>query len=248
MNARPAPKPTPAAAPAPRFDRQFIEEHRLLERYLENKLPFKGARDLELWCRANPAYLDELALSERTQASLKLLEAGGRPLDLGEPKPPWWQTPYLSIGLAVATCLALIAFWALFGKYHLLRSELTDARTAVARGPLVQPATESNVYIAPDHAAGIDHAKLVVSRASPQLLDVHIDMSFTKLTQFRLFVDKQDQGRALVLNNLVKDSNNELRFTINSTGLSAGVYAVRIEGLPFKGSPVALGWLRLEVH
>lgn len=32
---------------APRIDRKFIEDHRLIDRYLEGKLPFKGARDLE---------------------------------------------------------------------------------------------------------------------------------------------------------------------------------------------------------
>ncbi len=52
-------------------------------------------------------------------------------------------------------------------------------------------------------------------------MDVHIDLGYTqKLMQFRMFVDKQDQGRALVLNNLLKDSNGELRVTLNSTGLA----------------------------
>ena len=72
-----------ADAPAPRFDRKFIEEHQLLEKYLTNKLPLKGARDLESWCRANPLYLDELKIAERAQTSLKLLEAAGKPQDLG---------------------------------------------------------------------------------------------------------------------------------------------------------------------
>ena len=67
---------------SPRFDRKFIEDHRLVERYLTNQLPLKGARDLENWCRAHPEYLNELQLSERAQTSLKLLEASGRPQDL----------------------------------------------------------------------------------------------------------------------------------------------------------------------
>ena len=74
--------------PAPRFDAKFIEEHKLVERYLEHKLPAKGARDLENWCRANPDYLNGLKLSERAQTSLQLLEASGQPLDLSEPKTP----------------------------------------------------------------------------------------------------------------------------------------------------------------
>src|ERR1700720_4553919 len=46
----------PVTAPtAARFDAKFIEDHKLLDRYLEGKLPPKGARDLENWCRANPA-------------------------------------------------------------------------------------------------------------------------------------------------------------------------------------------------
>jgi hypothetical protein len=78
---------------------------------------------------------------------------------------------------------------------------------------------------------------------------LHIDLNYTaKLTQFRMFVDKQDQGRALVLNNLLKDSNGELRITLNSTGLAAGIYNVRLEALPFRGSPIPVGWLILEVR
>ena len=68
MNARTVSQGNPQTA-LPRFDRKFIEDHNLIERYLENKLPFKGARDLENWCRAHPDYLDELKLAERTIAS-----------------------------------------------------------------------------------------------------------------------------------------------------------------------------------
>jgi len=248
MNARTISQGNPQAAP-PRFDRKFIEDHKLLERYLENKLPVKGARDLENWCRANPEYLNELRLSERAQTSLKLLEASGQPPDLREPQQPWWKSIYVPIGLAVVAVLSLIAFWALFGKYELLRSQLDDTRTLLSQGSLVQPATESTQQVTPDRAPGIDRARVVVNRSAPQLMDVHIDMGYTnKLMQFRMVVDKKDQGRALILNNLLKDSNGELRMTLNSTGLDAGIYNVRIEALPPRGSPIPLGWLILEVR
>jgi hypothetical protein len=39
-----------------------------------------------------------------------------------------------------------------------------------------------------------------------------------------------------------------LRMTLNSTGLSAGIYTVRIEALPFRGSPIPVGWLILDVR
>src|SRR3984957_12991385 len=142
MNARTVSQGNPQTAP-PRFDRKFIEDHKLLERYLENKLPLKGARDLENWCRANPEFLNELKLSERAQTSLKLLEACGRPVDLQEPKPPWWKNVYILIGVSIIALLSLLAFWAALGKYMLLRGELEDTQALMNHGSLVQPATKT---------------------------------------------------------------------------------------------------------
>lgn len=238
-----------SAPVSPRFDRKFIEDHKLIERYLENKLPFKGARDLEQWCRANPDYLNNLKLSERAHASLKLLEASGKPQDLGEPKPPWWKSIYVLIGLAALSFVCLMACWSIAAKYGALQRKLDDTKRTLSQGPLIQPATEKAIYISPDHAPGIDRARIKLSRTTPLLMDVHIDLDYTKkLAQFRLFVDKKDQGRALVLNNLLKDSNGELRMTLNSTGLSAGEYSVRIEALPPRGIPMPVGWLLLDVE
>ncbi len=248
---RPAASPRPVTSPvSPRFDAKFIEEHQLIEKYLDGKLPAKGSRDLENWCRANPEYLNGLKLSERAQASLQLLEASGSPLDLQEPAPPWWKSPYVPIALAVLALICLLGFSTLFAKYSLLRSELEDARTRVHQGSLVQPAVESSVSVGPDHAPGIDRARVIVNSSAPQLMDLRIDMSYTKAMQFRVIVDKKDQGRALILNNLIKDSNNELRLTLNTTGIAAGIYTVRIESLPSRGnaSPLPEGWLILEVR
>jgi len=247
MNARTATSGNPQPA-APRFDRKFIEDHRLIERYLENKLPVKGARELENWCRAHPDFLNELNLSERAHATLKLLEASGQPQDLREPQPPWWKSVYVLIGLSVVALLSLVAFWALFGKYMLLRGELEDTRTLMHQGTLEQPATQTSLRVSPDRAPGIDRARVAVSHNAPQLLDLHIDMSYVKQMQFRMTVDKKDQGRALILNNLLKDSNGDLRLTFNTTGLAAGTYTARIEALPLRGGPIGEGWLILDVQ
>ena len=155
---------------------------------------------------------------------------------------------YLLIGLAALAFVCLAALLVLAGKYSSLQGKLEDTKRAILQGPLVQPATAKEIYISPDHAPGIDRARIQLNRAAPLLMDVHIDLGYTqKLLQFRLFVDKQDQGRALVLNNLLKDSNGELRVTLNSTGLAAGIYTVRIEALPPRGIPIPIGWLIIEV-
>jgi hypothetical protein len=248
MNARTI-SPAKPPAPAPRFDRKFIEDHKLVERYLENKLPFKGARDLENWCRAHPEYLEELKLSERAHSSLKLLEAAGAPQDLGEEKPPWWKSINVLFGLCALTAVSFVAFWFLFGKYELLKIQLEDTKTLMTQGSLVQPAVETTVRVSPDHSPGIDHARIVLNHNAPQLMEVHVDLGYTqKLNQFRIIIDKKDQGRAMILNDLLKDSNGELQITLNSTGLSQGIYTVRIEALPYRGTPLPVGWLLLEVR
>jgi hypothetical protein len=248
MNAQsPHAAPSLATGPTPqRFDRKFIEDNRLIERYLTNKLPLKGAQELENWCRAHPEFLDELQLSERTHASLKLLEASGRPQDLGEPPLPWWRTPYLLMGLGGVTLLCIVGLGTLFGKYILLNGQLDSARALASQGSLVAPTTERIVRIAPDHAAGIDATHVAVSRAAKELLELRIDMNYSRENQFRIFVDKHDQGRVLVLDNLFKDSNGELKVSFNTSGLTPGRYDVRIEAIPARGLPIAEGWLLLD--
>ena len=254
MNANTAASTTPPlVTPAPRFDAKFIEEHRLMDRYLEHKLPPKGAREFENWCRANTDYVAGLKLAERAQASLQLLEACGRTIDLTEQKPPWWKSPYALLGSGALAMACLLGFSVLFGKYVLLRHELEDTRTRMRQGSLVQPATTRELQVTPDRAAGLDKARIAVSQNVPQLIDLRIDMGYSKEQQFRMIVDKQDQGRALVVNNLIKDSNGELRLTFNTTGLTAGHYTVRLDALPFLSSggspgPSPAGWLTLEVR
>ncbi len=231
-----------------RFDRKFIEEHGLIERYLENKLPYKGARELENWCRANPQFLDELKMTERTHASLKLLEASGRPQDLREPQTPWWKTTAFLIGLGTASAASLIAFWALFGKYELIKGELEDANGKLHHGSLIAPGEQTSLRIAPDRAPNLNGARVSIDRHSAKLMALRIDVGNIHATQFRVIVDKKDQGRALTIENLARDSNGDLRLAFNTSALADGIYDVRIESMPLFGAQVPAGWLTLDVH
>ena len=90
---------------------------------------------------------------------------------------------------------------------------------------------------------------ITVTTTAPQLVDLHVDMGYTgkKLMQFKVTVDKEGQGRALILNNVLRDSNNEIRMTFNTTGIAAGLYRVRIEALPMSGPAIEEGWFLLDV-
>ncbi len=242
----PAKAAAPTAQPSPRFDRKFIEDHQLLERYLTGKLPLKGARDLENWCRAHPEYLEELQLGVRAQGSLKLLEAAGQPQDLGEPKLPWWKTPWLNVALGGIAVLCLIGFLALFGKFMLMRGELEDVKLIAKQGSLAPPTESQSMRLEPDRIPDIDRAKVSINHAAPAMINLKVDLSYTKLTLFKVTIEKKGQGRVLVIDNLSKDSNGDLRFTFNSSGLTPGQYRVRVEGLPFRGDPIGMAWFIID--
>jgi len=228
-------------------DRRFIEDNGLIERYLEGTLPRKGARELEDWCRANPDYLAELKLAERARLSLALLEASGGSQDLREPLPPWWQTPVFVALLAGVTVVSLACLWVLYGKYSLLRGERDDALVKISQGTLAPPAAHNILRLSPDRAAAVDQARVPINHTMPQMLELHIDMSYVKTPQFRVTVDKKDQGRVLVMDNLLRDSNGDLKVSFNTSALTPGRYDLRIEALPLLGMPMAVGWLILDV-
>jgi hypothetical protein len=232
----------------PPIDRAFVESNQLVERYLDNKLPYKGQRDLEAWCRANPDYLLEQHLSERTVASLKLLEASGLPQDLSEPRTPWWKLPQV-LALACAVAIAgLVGCVILTGKLTLLTGRYEDVRKQVGQGSLAPPNAIRNLRIQPDRAAGTGSAILKVDHTVAQLIDVAIDMAYSPEKRFRVTIDKRDQARALVLGGLSKDSNGDMHVAFNSTALSAGQFDVSIQALPMLGAPTDAGWLVLDVH
>jgi hypothetical protein len=246
---KPAERPAAGAAPAmPPLDQAFIESNQLIERYLEGKLPYKGGRDLEAWCRAHPEYLQKLRLGERAVASLKLLEASGNPADLTEPRTPWWSKPHALIAACLVAVAALVGCLLLSGKITLLSGRLEDAAVKLRQGTLAPPGSVQALRIAPDRTAEAGAARLTVNRNVPQLIDLSIDMSFSTEKRFRITVDKRDQARVLVLGDLVKDSNGNLRVTFNTSALSAGPYDVRIQALPLLGEPIDAGWMVLDVH
>ncbi len=239
---------TPISPAAARFDRKFIDEHGLLDKYLSSALPVKGARDLEQWCRTHPEFLEEHKIAERAQASLRLLDASGRPADLAEPTEPWWRNTYVHIGVALIALASLLAFFLLLGKYERVKSGLEDAKLAAKQGALLAPSSITAVRIDPDRSPGLGGASISATHAAATLIALKINMSFTKLAVFKVTVEKTNQGRALVLDGLAKDSNGDLKVEFNSSGLPPGTYDIRIDGLPFRGQPIGMGWLTLNVH
>ena len=88
------------------------------------------------------------------------------------------------------------------------------------------PGTTRTVRITP--AARGTHAaeQLTLHAGEPaELIELRIDVSFARQNAFRLTIDKKDQAHAGMIHNLLRDSNGQLRLTLNSSGLHPGTTA-----------------------
>jgi len=259
--AAPSEKPRPAApaAPAPAaasalvtpsrgMDRDFIARNQVVERYLSGKLPIKAATDFERYCKEHPELLDELGLPERVNAGLRLLEASGKPEPWQEASRPLWQQPMVTLGLAglagvLALSLALVAASSA-GKTH----KILDLQTQVAERTLDPAASTRVIRLLPNRSGATNSPAITIGGGrEAQLADLRLDESRSPYRDFRVTIDRIDQGRVMVIDNLSKDSNGHLRIALNSSALGPGNYLFTIEGLTTRLEPQPDSWVTIGV-
>ncbi|HZF26686.1 MAG TPA: hypothetical protein VEZ88_10540 [Steroidobacteraceae bacterium] len=227
---------------------EFIEKNQIVERYLTGKLPFQGRQEFERYCRENPDALEQLHLAEHLHAGMRLLEASGQAPGWQEPKPVWWQRrESFYAALALSACL-LVVIWVL-GAYFVDRGrQIVALQEKLEAGPLHAPGRIRAITVQPDRAGPTGRAALTLQlKEFPELIELHIDVSYTRINVFRLTIDKKNQARAGTIYHAVKDSNGELRFAFNTSALTAGDYAVAIEGIGARGNRIGVGWLTMRV-
>ena len=67
------------------------------------------------------------------------------------------------------------------------------------------------------------------------------------ITAFRVTIDRQDQGRVAVINYMLRDSNGDLRLSLNTTALGPGTYQFAIEGLTLHSEAIAQAWVTVGI-
>jgi hypothetical protein len=258
----PTPRPAvPAAAPAsarkppnpqtvvpPVMDREFIARNRIVELYLSGGLPVRGATIFERFCRENPQILDEIGLPERVHAGLRLLEASGKPEPWQEKPTKFWERPYVPVALSALVVLLGIIILVLNGQLSDQTRKVGALQKLVVEQPLDAAATSSTLNLLPTHAGPNAAIAAVIGGASAQLVNIKIDMTHSDFRAFRITIDRVDQGRVAVLNNLIKDSNAALGFSLNTSALGAGNYQLTIEGLDWRGDPQPDSWAAITIR
>jgi hypothetical protein len=237
-----------AAVVTPLMDRDFIVRNQVVERYLSGKLPIKGATDFERFCRQEPEVLDEIGLPERVNSALRLLEASGKPEPWQQvPKKPW-EKPQVLLGLSAAV-LVLAVTLAIVGSGSADKSRsITKLKSQVAEQPLEPAAITRTIQLIPSRIGSSNIPATTIGGGTTQLADFKIDMTRSPYRAFRVTIDRVDQGRVAVLHNVMKDSNGNVHFSLNSSALGPGRYQFTIEGLTWRGEPEPDAWITIGIQ
>jgi hypothetical protein len=229
------------------MDRNFIARNQIVERYIGGRLPLKGAQDFERYCRENPQLLDEIGLTERLNAALRLLEAGGRAPPWETRTKPWWQKLPALLGLAGFALVLCVLALVLVGKLAARDRSITSLQRQVAVRALDPALLTRTVTIAPNRSAPPSHSMATIGGTRTEMADLKIDLAWSQFSAFRVIIDRVDQGRVGILYNTLRDSNGVLHLALNSSALGPGNYLLSIQGLTWRGEPVPAAWVMISI-
>jgi hypothetical protein len=229
------------------MDAAFIQQNQIIERYLMGKLPLKGAQNFERWCRENPDSVAELGLSDRINSALRLLDAAGEPLPWTEKRRAAWQTMPVFAGVAAAAAIGLIAAVALFASGQKKNDTITSLEKTLAEQPLQPVQAMRPIIVGVSRNGPLSNSAVTIGQGRTELADFKFDLSWSNYANFVVTIDRVNQGKVAVINNLARDSNGHVRVALNSSALGPGDYSVQIDGLDLRRGTEAQGWSRFTI-
>jgi hypothetical protein len=182
------------------------------------------------------------------QVELALPPPPGPPLPVEEIVLAWWQKPVAVASLAAIAVLLLVL--GIASQLHARRDRALAAEleTRVKTLTLRASTAERALRIEPNPRSWSAAPDATIAWPEPPLmLELYLPVAYSEFTTFAVTVDKVDQGRMLVVQRMMPDSNRELRLSLNSSALGPGEYRIRIEGYNWRGQRADAGWVRLVI-
>jgi hypothetical protein len=257
------------------MDRAYIDNEHIVDRYLSGDLTVKEARAFEQYCREHPEFLQELPIPVRLKARLArppathsetgmfkaipssathaAAEAAEEGFDEEEEERSFSRrtagSGRLLLGTLVVALIAALGAAAMFAmRANRLQTQIDALQRETSSTQMQAPGGVQTYRIAPVRAQP-ERATLHLGwQTPPQLLELYVDVSEGKFTQFQITVDKVDGGRLMQVRRLTRDSNRELRLALNSSAFGPGDYLIRIDAYNWRGQTQEYGWLRLGLQ
>jgi len=183
------------------------------------------------------------------QEDLPLPPPPGPPLPAPEIELARWQKPATAAAIALLAVLACIVATLAQLSAHRDRALAADLETRVKTLTLRAASSGRAVRIAPNPRSWSAEPDATIAWPEPpELLDLYLPIGYAQFPTFAVTIDKVDQGRMMILQRVMPDSNREIRLSLNSSAFGRGEYRIRIEGYTWRGERVDAGWVRLVVR
>ena len=183
------------------------------------------------------------------QEDLPLPPPPGPPLPAPEIELAWWQKPATVAAVALLAVLACVVAAVAQVSARRDRSLAAALENQVKTLTLRAASSQRALRIAPNPRSWSAEPDATIAWPEPpELLDLYLPVGYAQFPTFAVTIDKVDQGRMMILQRVMPDSNREIRLSLNSSAFGRGEYRIRIEGYTWRGERVDAGWVRLVVR
>jgi hypothetical protein len=259
------------------MDRKYIENEHVVDRYLSGELTMREAREFEAFCLDHPQYVNTLPIpvrvrarlarrpveeaeagefanlpSSATRAAMEIAEEGFDPEEAREEMRRSFAGEAINRSILIALAAAVLVAASVAVIYVLKASALAEqlqaAKKEVAAVQMQPPGRQQRYRIQPVKAKPAQPTVALGWLDPAELLDITIDATEGKMTQFQITVDKSDGVRVMQLKRVMRDSNKEIRLNLNSSAFGPGNYLVRIDAYNWRGQTDEYGWFMLGLE
>lgn len=258
------------------MDRKYIENEHIVDRYLSGELTVREAREFEQFCLDHPQFLGSLPIPVRLKARLSrrpaedaeadfaalpssatrtAMEVAEDGFDADEAREEMRRS-FIGEGLNRTILIALLAavlvaagvavMYAL--KASSLAEQLQGTKKELTAIQMQPPGRQQHYTIQPAKGKPSQPTVALGWLNPAELLDISIDANEGKMTQFQITVDKTDGVRVMQIKRITRDSNKELRMSLNSSAFGPGNYLVRIDAYNWRGQTEEYGWFMLGLQ
>jgi len=183
------------------------------------------------------------------QEDLPLPPPPGPPLPAPEIELAWWQKPATAAAIALVAVLACVVAALAQVSANRDRALAATLEARVKTLTLRAASGQQALRIAPNPRSWSAEPDATIAWPEPpELLDLYLPVGYAQFPTFAVTIDKVDQGRMMILQRVMPDSNREIRLSLNSSAFGRGEYRIRIEGYTWRGERVDAGWVRLVVR
>lgn len=257
------------------MDRKYIENEHIVERYLAGELTVLEAREFEKYCLDHPQFLSSLPIPVRLKTRLAkrphddsetgvfqaipssathaVMEAADDGFDVEEEKHfahsrggGGNRAVVIALSIGLLAALGGLIMYAM--RAGSLEDKLQEVQRQTASAEMQAPGSIQTYRVQPVKTKPQQATLALGWLAPPQLLDLHIDVSEGKYAQFLITIDREDGTRVMILRRIARDSNRELRLSLNSSAFGPGDYLMEIEGYNWRGQTETIGWVRLALQ